>query len=68
MSPLFTKPKHYQNQDKFIDGLTYSDIVQDSNFPNREISKAHVSNNSGNNEWYTPENYIESARATTGRD
>jgi len=45
MSPLFTKPKHYQNQDKFIEGLTYSDIVRsDSNFPIGEISKAHVSN------------------------
>jgi len=52
----------------FNEGLTYSDIVQNSNFTNSKILKAHVSNNSGNNEWHTPENYIESARATMGRD
>lgn len=28
--------------------------------------KPHVSNNSGNNEWYTPERYIELARAVLG--
>jgi phage N-6-adenine-methyltransferase len=29
--------------------------------------KAHVSNNSGENEWYTPECYIESARLVMGK-
>lgn len=29
--------------------------------------KPHVSNNSGNNEWYTPERYIELARAVLGK-
>ena len=28
---------------------------------------AHVSNNSGNNEWFTPPNIIEAARRTIGR-
>jgi len=34
----------------------------------QEVSgrKAHVSNNSGNNEWYTPIKYIESARVVMG--
>ena len=29
-------------------------------------NKPHVSNNSGNNEWYTPEEFIESARTCMG--
>jgi hypothetical protein len=41
-------------------------------FPDIEViiedkkSKAHVSNNSGENEWYTPECYIESAKKVMG--
>jgi hypothetical protein len=32
-----------------------------------EITKPHVVNNSGNNEWYTPPNIIESARLVMGK-
>lgn len=32
----------------------------------KNVKKAHVSNNSGENEWYTPECYIESARLVMG--
>ena len=31
-----------------------------------QLTKPHVSNNSGENEWYTPEQYIESARIVMG--
>lgn len=33
---------------------------------NQALTKPHVSNNSGNNEWYTPETFINSARDVMG--
>lgn len=47
-----------------IDKINSGEITINKAF--NEVKKVHVSNNSGENEWYTPENVIELARTVMG--
>jgi len=49
--------------------VTKADVVAAAKEPERAkeiLSKPHVANNSGNNEWYTPAEFCESARVVMG--
>lgn len=59
----------------FSDDATDYDWTEDEESPEQAyiepeevtiVSKPHVSNNSGNNEWYTPSEYVEAARKVLG--
>lgn len=43
------------------------DAAQEPEQAEERLSRPHVSNNSGNNEWYTPVHIIEAARVAMGR-
>ncbi len=49
--------------------VTKADVIEAAKAPEKAkeiLSKPHVSNNSGNNEWYTPSEFCESARVVMG--
>jgi ParB family chromosome partitioning protein len=56
-------------QDKFDEAIERgkSDELNVRQFAQSLIDPAHVSHNSGENEWYTPQEYIDAATATMGR-
>jgi ParB family chromosome partitioning protein len=49
--------------------ITKADVIKAAKTPEKVkeiLAKPHVSNNSGNNEWYTPAEFCESARVVMG--
>ena len=59
----------WKNTDKQVKiAKQFPDVIKESinDIIEEKKAKAHVSNNSGENEWYTPECYIESARLVMG--
>lgn len=61
-----TSTKTREKQAESVEFSTPQPWTADDSFDPSKRAKAHVANNSGENEWYTPPEYIESCRTLFG--